>query len=297
MAMVSLESLSKMGIGTWGVAGYLHADPLVDTDKQLDALKAAFGAGANYIDCSLKYADGASLRVIKELIEYAGRDNIFISAKLEQYVETPDSVREQLEVYLRALDIDFVDVLQLHAPSFTKIGITNTYQEIRKLIDAKLARYAGASNFSIAQLEQAIVASKGHFALHESLFNVSFRQNEDAGILDFSKQHGIKFIAYQPLHRGKTEASGNELILELARTYAKTPSQIMLNWLIHKDILPLIRSDNPVHIKENLSAAAFVMDPSDYARIDMYRDPIANDMPVDWTDSGSGNAIYQVANQ
>lgn len=284
-------------MGTWGIAGYLHFDSQVDTNKQFEALKAAFDLGANYIDCSLKYADGESLKVIKELIEYAGRDNIFISAKLEQFIEKPEDVGEQLKEYLNALGINEVDVLQLHAPSFTKIGIANTYREINKLIELGRVRYAGASNFNVQQLSEAIEACGANFVLHESLFNFSFRQNEGVGILEFCEKNNIKFIAYQPLHRGKTEASNNTLLSDLAAKYNKSQSQIILNWLVAKGIIPLIRSDNSEHIKENLEAESFMMEATDYELVDTYRDPILSEVPVDWDDSGLGNSIYQIANK
>lgn len=109
--MISLNNISRIGIGTWGIAGYLHFDSSVDTDKQLEALKSAFDSGANYIDCSLKYADSESLKVVKELINYAGRNNLFISAKLEQFIESTEDISEQLGKYLSILGINEVDAL------------------------------------------------------------------------------------------------------------------------------------------------------------------------------------------
>lgn len=286
-----------MGIGTWGIAGYLHFDSSVNTNSQLEALKVAFDSGANYIDCSLKYADGVSLEIVKKLIGYAGRDNIFISAKLEQFIKKPEDVHAQLDQYLQALGIETVDALQLHAPSFTKISITDTYREINKLIEQGKVRYAGASNFNTEQLKQAIKACGVNFVLHESLFNFSFRQNQDAGILGFCEESNIRFIAYQPLHRGKTEASANTLLSELSNKYQKSQSEIILNWLTTKNIIPLVHSDNPQHIRQNLSASNFTMEPSDYELIEEYRDPEYSDLIVDWTDSGLGNSIYQIANK
>lgn len=295
--MVTPNNISKIGIGTWGIAGYLHFDSSVDTNKQLNALKVAFDLGANYIDCSLKYADGESLRVIKELIEYAGRDNIFVSAKLERFIEKPEDVHEQLNEYLNVLGINEVDVLQLHAPSFTKIGIADTYREVNELIQSGKVRYAGASNFNVSQLTEVVEVCGANFVLHESLFNFSFRQNEDAGILGFCEANNFKFIAYQPLHRGKTEASSNALLSGLAVKHNKSQSQIILNWLVARGIIPLIRSDNIEHVKENLEALNFTMETAEYKLIDEYRDPILSDVPVDWNDSGTGNSIYQIANK
>ena len=264
---------------------------------QLNALKKSYDLGANYVDCSLKYADGVSLQVIKKLINYAGRENLFISAKLEQFIDKPEDVEYQLKQYLQALAIDNVDLLQLHAPSFTKIGIDATYEEIGKLIARNEVRYAGASNFNVRQLEEAADGCGKKLAVHESLFNFQFRQNEDAGILKYCNENDIKFLAYQPLHRGKTEALGNALLLKLANKYGKTQPQIILNWLTHKNIIPLIRSDNLQHLQADFDSLNFVMDDQDYTLIDEYRDPEIQNISVDWDDQGTGDSIYQIANK
>ena len=295
--MILQNEISKIGIGTWGIAGFLHHDKSVNTKTQLDALKKSFDLGANYIDCSLKYADGVSLQVIQQLIQYAGRENLFISAKLEQFIEKPEDVNNQLNHYLKSLSIDKVDLLQLHAPSFTKLSIHDTYKEIGKLIDSGKVMHAGASNFSVDQLAEAAVGCGTNLAIHESLFNFKFRQNEDAGILRYCNENNIKFVAYQPLHRGKTEASGNTLLNELAKKYNKTQSQIILNWLIHKDIIPLVRSDNIQHLEEDFASTSFVMEDYDYKLIDEYRDIETKSISIDWRDLGTGDSIYQIANR
>lgn len=295
--MITTDKISELGIGTWGVAGYLHFDESIDVATQLDVLKKAFDMGANYIDCSLKYADGKSLEVIKDFIGYAGRENLFISAKLERFIEKTDDVQLQLDQYLDKLSIDSVDVLQLHAPSFTKIGIKETYKKIRELIEQGTVRYAAASNFNVEQLKEAAEGCGAQLALHESLFNFSFRQNEDIGILKYCQENGIKFVAYQPLHRGKTESANNVVLMRLADKYSKSQSQIILNWLTNKRIIPLVRSNNIKHIQENFEALEFVMDKSDYDLIDTYRDASTKHVIVDWVDSGRGEAIYEIANK
>jgi diketogulonate reductase-like aldo/keto reductase len=295
--MVSLNDISKIGIGTWGIAGFLHHDKSVDTESQLNALKRSYDLGANYIDCSLKYADGVSLQIIKQIIQYAGRENLFISAKLEQFIQQPEDVSNQLDYYLESLSIDSIDLLQLHAPSFTKLSIYDTYREVGKLINSGRVMYAGASNFNVDQLREAAVGCGRQLAVHESLFNFKFRQNEDAGILRYCNKSNIKFVAYQPLHRGKTEASGNTLLRKLANKYNKTQPQIILNWLTRKGIIPLVRSDNMHHLEEDYASVNFAMEEYDYTLIDEYRDAETKNISVDWSDQEMGNSIYQIANK
>lgn len=295
--MINPDKLHPFGIGTWGVAGYLHFDAAVDTDKQLSALRHMHSKGMNYIDCSLKYADGRALGIIARFLEEVGRDNVFLSAKLEQFVETSEDVRHQVDKYKQVLSTSYIDQVQLHAPSFAKISIGETYAELAKLVADDQVRFLGASNFNVPQLEEAITGSGMNLLTHESLFNFSFRQNEDAGILAHCHERHIKFIAYQPLHRTKTENSNFELLVNLSKKYGKSQNQLILNWLVRKGIMPLVRSDNLDHIDENLLALEFTLEDDDYAAIDTFRIKEIADAPVDWSDSGAGTPIYQLANR
>lgn len=295
--MITPAQLHPFGIGTWGIAGFLHYDETVDTKKQLDALLYMHSKGMNYIDCSLKYADGQALAVIAAFLRLVGRENVFITAKLEQFIEKPEDIQLQVNKYKQVLGTDYIDQVQLHAPSFTKLGIGKTYQELAKLVHDGQVGYLGACNFNIAHLEEAIQASKTPLLTHESLFNFSFRHNEDKGILAHCRERHIKFIAYQPLHRTKTLSSNFELLVGLSKKYDVSQSQIILNWLTHKGIMPLVRSDNITHIDENLAALEFTMDDADYQAIDVFRIKEIAETQVDWSDSGLGVPIYQLANK
>lgn len=295
--MVNPSDFHAFGIGTWGVAGFLHHDKTINTAKQLTALEYMHHKGMVYIDCSLKYADGEAVKLISKLLKRVGRENVFISAKLEQFIEKPEDIRIQIDNYKRLLHTDYLDQVQLHAPSFTKLSIYKTYQELANLVADGQVRYLGASNFHIAQLQEAIDGSHLSLLTHESLFNFSFRQNEDTGILAKCQELHIKFVAYQPLHRAKTLHSNFELLAKLSKKYNVSQSQIILNWLVRKGIMPLIRSDSIEHIDENLSSLSFTLENADYTAIDTFRIPEIAAAPIDWTDSGNGTPIYQLANK
>jgi diketogulonate reductase-like aldo/keto reductase len=295
--MIQPSDLHKFGIGTWGIAGFLHYDKNVDTDEQLRALVYMHSKGMNYIDCSFKYADGETLKVIAKLIQIVGKENIFVSAKLEQFIEYPEDIQSQITEYLRALGTDYLDQVQLHAPSFSKLSLNETYRELAKLTNYGPVRYLGASNFNVDQLQEAIIGSQINLLTHESLFNFSFRQNEDKGILAHCRERHIKFIAYQPLHRTKTETKNYELLANLSDKYGVSQTQIILNWLVRKGIMPLIRSDSIEHIDEDLESLSFTLEDHDYETIEQHRIPEIVNTAVDWSDTGQGTPIYQLANK
>lgn len=295
--MVTPSQLHSFGIGTWGIAGYLDYDKTVDTGRQLSALLYMHGKGMNYIDCSLKYAGGETLKVIAEFLSKVGRESVFVSVKLEKFIENSGDIQKQINIYRQVLNTDYIDQVQLHAPSFTKITIKQTYKELAKLVESSQVRYLGASNFNIVQLQEAIDGCGMNLLTHESLFNFSFRQNEDVGILANCRERQIKFVAYQPLHRTKTASTNFDLLVRLSSKYNVSQSQVVLNWLTRKGIMPLVRSDSASHIDEDLASLAFTLEDADYLEIDAFRIKEIVDSPVDWSDTGLGTPIYQLANK
>jgi len=274
----------------------LHRDVATDDKQQLEALIHMYEKGANYIDVSLKYADGYTLLLIKKFLDEVGRKNIFINAKLEQYIENPEDVSTQLAEYLKGMRTDYVDTLQLHAPSFTKLPLAQTYHEMNRLIIAGQVRFLGGSNFSITHLKQAAEGSGRKMFSLETIFNFEIRINQDAGVLDYCNENEILFVAYQPLRRNNTARKEFPLLIKLSDKYRKSQTQIILNWLVRKGVMPLIRSDSFNHIDEDFEALSFELSEVDYELIEDFRNPEVNKIDIDWEDSGKGVSLYQLPN-
>lgn len=147
------------------------------------------------------------------------------------------------------------------------------------------------------QLQEAIVGSQMNLLTHELLLNFSFRQNEDKGVLTHCRERRIKSIAYQPLHKAKTETNDYELLVDFSDKYNVSQAQIILNWLVYKGTMPLIRSDDTEHIDEDLESLSFTLEEHDYKAIEQHRIPEIVNTDIDWSDSGVGTHIYQIANK
>ena len=101
------SNIFKIGIGTWKI------DP-ENFNNEIEGLKYSFDKGQNYLSLSMLYNNGEVVRKIKSFIDLVGRKNLFISVYLEKYIEKIEDVEKQLNEYLRVLNIDYVDCLQIH---------------------------------------------------------------------------------------------------------------------------------------------------------------------------------------
>ena len=282
------DNIFKIGIGSWKV------DP--DNFKEdLKALKYSFDQGQNYLSLSMLYNNGKVVEKMKSFIDLVGRENLFISAYLEKYIESIEDVEKQLNDYLKILELDYIDCLQIHSFSVCEIPMVDVYKEINRLVNLGKVKYTGVSNVNLEQLKQ--INSIVRIDFFEGVYNLDCKYYENTGLLEYCNKNNILFIAYQPIRRNKIAQKNYEFLVKLAKKYNKTQNQIMINWIVkEKGILPIIKSTNLDRIKENIDSISFVMEKADYKVLDDFQNEKINSIEVNWNDE-SGISIDQLANQ
>ena len=282
------DKIFKIGIGSWKI------DP-DNFEKDLEALKYSFNQGQNYLSLSMLYNNGKVVEKMKGFIDLVGRENLFISAYLEKYIESIEDVEKQLNDYLEVLNLKYIDCLQIHSFSVCKIPMIDVYKEINRLVNLGKVKYIGVSNVNLEQLKQ--INSIVRIDFFEGVYNLDCKYYENTGLLEYCNENNILFIAYQPIRRNKITQKNYEFLVKLAKKYNKTQNQIMINWIVkEKGILPIIKSTNLDRIKENIDSISFDMEKADYKVLDDFQNEKINSIEVNWNDE-SGISIDQLANQ
>lgn len=286
--MIDKNQIFEIGIGTWKI------DP-ENIESEVEALLNSYNLGQNYLSLSMLYNNGEVVKKLKKFIERVDRKKLFIAANLEPNIECETDVEKQLDEYLTSLDIEYVDMLQLHKPSFSKIPLINVYKEIQRMVEIGKVKYIGISNASLEQLETVNKEVKIDF--FEGIYNLECKIYEDIKVIEYCNQNDIKFLCYQPLRRNRTALRNYPLLVELANKYQKTQNQIILNWLIkEKKMIALVKTTNIHRINENKQALDFEMEKEDYQKLNTFRSEEFDNIKVDWKDNG-GIPIDQLANQ
>lgn len=263
----------------------------------MDALIYSYEQGQNYIDTSYIYAGGLTMKFISEFIKRVDRSKLFISVKIENYIEKVEDIEEQLDKYLKVLGIDYADTILLHTPKASKIPLEDSYNELERLVEKGKSRYISASNLNIDELKMIVEKLNIELFSFEGLYNLECKQNEDVGIINYCKEHNILFLNYQPFRRNRTANHNYPLLVELANKYNKTQNQILLNYYIYeKKLIPITKADKIDHINMNLESLDFKMEQSDYDKLNEFRCEAFDKLEVDWQDNG-GISIYKFANQ
>ena len=236
--------LPEIGMGT---SNY-HAGPQV--------LRSGLEAGARFIDTAESYGTD---HIVGEAVKGL-RDRVFIATKVSpQNFRAPD-LRRSVDASLVRLGIDTIDLLQLHYPN-PAIPMEETVGALTGLIVAGKVKYAGVSNFSVAQLQAAQKAAGRHGIVSNQVrYNLIDRTIEQ-DLLPYCQANGITVIAYTPLARGLSrirDCDPNRVLDRLARETGKTPAQVALNWCLCKDrVVAIPMSNAEEHLLENCAASGW----------------------------------------
>lgn len=297
------DNIFPLAIGTYGLGASRseswedNNSELVIDEEEMNALIYSYEQGQNFIETSYIYAGGQTMKFISEFFKRVDRNKLFITVKIENFIEKVEDIEEQLDKYLNILGIDYADSILLHTPKASKIPLEESYRELKRLVSIGKSKNVSASNLNINQLKMIVEELGIELFSFEGLYNLECKQNEDVGILDYCKQHKILFINYQPFRRNRTANHNYPLLVELANKYNKAQNQILLNYYVkEKNIMPITKANKIEHIKLNLEALDFEMEQQDYQRLNEFRCEEFDKLEVDWLDTG-GIPIYKFANQ
>jgi pyridoxine 4-dehydrogenase len=252
------------GPGVWG-------EP-ADRDGALRVVRAAVEQGVDFIDTADSYGPLVSEQIIAEAL-HPYPENLVIGTKagftrqgpgVWTVVGHPAYLTQQVELSLRHLKLDRIDLIQLHridpaVPLADQLGAFKELQEQGKV------RHIGLSEVSVEELKAAreIV----DVVSVQNLYNLTNRQSQD--VLDYATAENIAFIPWFPIATGDLAASDSP-VADIARELGATPAQVALAWLLQKSpvVLPIPGTKSVEHLTENLGAAGVTLSAEDMARLD-----------------------------
>ena len=242
--------------------------------------------GTRLIDTAAVYGseEGVGKGVKKAIKEgIIKREDLFITTKLSKYEMTnPESC---IKKSLKNLDMDYIDLYLIHWPKFfdydkkgNKINLVPLHKIwpiMESFVEKGYTKYIGVSNFNVQSLLNLLSFCKIKPLVNEIEFHPYLFQKQ---LVNFCRREDIILFGYNPLVKGCYCADtaeenmrnllGEKIIIDLSKKYNKTVGQIVLNWSISREVIPIPMTSNLHRMKENLGSTEFIMDKNDLQTID-----------------------------
>jgi aryl-alcohol dehydrogenase-like predicted oxidoreductase len=299
--------LTPVGLGTWAIGGgdWKFGWGAQDDALSIRTIHEAMAVGINWIDTAAVYGLGRSEEVVGRALKEMKTKPI-VSTKCERCWD-PDgtivprlkraSVKQECEDSLRRLQIDVIDMYQIHWPQPDE-DIEEGWSAVAELVKEGKVRFAGVSNFSVAQLERIQPIHRVTFLQPPySMLNRSI----EAELLPYCEANDIGIVSYSPMQKGllsgkvtkewadalptddhrRADPQFNEPLLaknialakglaEIAHRYGRNSAELAIAWVLRQPRVTaaIVGARKPGQIKETVSGGKLLIKPDDVARID-----------------------------
>lgn len=210
---------SALGLGCWAIGGGTWWG---DNDDQMsvDTILRALDLGINWVDTARVYGFGHSEEVVAKALKQLPRDKVILSTKcgIQWYDNggelhftreghdvyrdlSPRAIRRDLELSLKTLGTDYIDVFYTHwqCKTYGLVPVAETMGELLKLKQEGKIRAIGASNVDLRILQDYVDA--GQLDVIQEKLSILDRKPEKT-LLPFCEAHGISLQTYSPIEQG-----------------------------------------------------------------------------------------------
>jgi aryl-alcohol dehydrogenase-like predicted oxidoreductase len=201
-------AITPLGFGSWAVGGggWQFGWGSQDDGESIAAINRALDLGINWIDTAAIYGLGHSEEIVaKALKGRTERPYIFTKCSMTWDAQgrishslKRESIRREVEDSLRRLQVDVIDLYQIHWPN-PDIDIEEGWSTLAELKREGKVRYIGASNFSAEQLQRAMKIDRVDSL--QPRYSLIHPEVEDE-VLPFCERNGIGVIVYSPMMSG-----------------------------------------------------------------------------------------------
>lgn len=300
--------ITPIGVGAWamGGGGWEFGWGPQEDQNSLAAIQEALDLGINWIDTAAVYGLGHSELVVgRALKTRAKRPFVFTKASMVWNEEgeighslKAGSIRREVEDSLRRLDIDVIDLYQVHWPD-PDADIEEGWTEMARLKEEGKVRYIGVSNFSVKQMKRAqriapITSLQPPYSL--------LARDVEEEILPYALRSNIGVIVYSPMYSGLLSGAMTrariaqfapddwrgrnanfqepllsrnlrlvQLLREIGDRYGRTPGEVAIAWTLHNFAVTaaIVGVRSPEQVQGIIGAGEFRLDVLEVAQIEL----------------------------
>jgi aryl-alcohol dehydrogenase-like predicted oxidoreductase len=299
--------ITPIGLGTWAIGGgnWAFGWGPQDDEASIATIHRALDAGINWIDTAAVYGLGRSEEVVGQAVQQR-MEKPYIFTKCERVWDEnrkvgaslkADSLRRELEASLRRLQVETIDLYQVHWPQPDE-DIEEGWATLAEFQREGKVRYIGVSNFNVEQMRRA--AEIAPITSLQPPYSLVDREIERE-VLPFCQEQNIGVIAYSPMASGlltggmtrerieqmpdddwrrnnawfrEPQLTRNLALAEKLRAigarHERTPGEVAIAWTLHNPAVTgaIVGARRPEQIEGVIGAATFRLSDDAIAEIE-----------------------------
>ncbi|MAE64087.1 MAG: hypothetical protein CMJ18_07405 [Phycisphaeraceae bacterium] len=278
--------VSTVALGCFAMGGKKWGGDVRDEDS-IDAIRLAIDRGVNLLDTAASYGAGHSERIVGRAVR-GSREKVVLASKIMVGFQDEDEVRMSLEDSLRKLDVDCIDLYQVHVPNRADMDANlRVLEQMERFRGEGRIRAIGVSNFSTEQLDRGRQVARIDSV--QPPYSLLWRHVE-MELLPYCRRHGIAVLAYSPLGQGMLTGKYSgavsfpegdarrpnllfhpdnlddslavvDVVSRIARARSRTTAQVAVRWVLQQAGVTsaLVGGKRPEQVEENLGGDGWAL--------------------------------------
>src|SRR3954449_10172635 len=242
------NEMPLLGLGVWQVQ---------EGDETYNSVRWALELGYRHIDTAQAYGNERSVgRALAD--SGVPRDEVFITTKFFPRSRSGDPAAAA-EKSCRRLGVDQVDLYLIHWPEG---GPTWAWPGMQQSVEQGFAKSIGISNFDIGEMDALLAEADIKPAVNQVQFG-PFKYRR--ALLEACEEREIALESYSPLNSSDL---GDRRIAEIAERHGRTPAQVLLRWVVQREVPVIPKSVRRERIEENAQIFDFELSDDEMAALD-----------------------------
>lgn len=231
-----------------------------DPEECERSVAEALRAGYRLIDTAAAYGNEEA---VGKAIKRSGvpREELFVTTKLWIQDAGYESAKQAFARSLKRLQLDYLDLYLIHQPYNDVYG---AWRAMEELYQEGAIRAIGVSNFPPDRVMDFIVHQKVVPAVNQ-IETHPFQQQ--IATQQFLQENGVQIESWGPFAEGRNNLFSNELLRSIGAKYGKSVAQVVLRWLLQRQVVAIPKSVRPERIAENFAIFDFELSDEDMAAI------------------------------
>ena len=251
---------------------------------QVEDLKVCQQAVADAIDVGYRHIDTAASYLNEEAVGKAiaesgvDREELFITTKLWVQDHGYENTKKAFQKSLDKLGLDYLDLYLIHKPFG---DYYSSWRAMEELYEEGLIRAIGVTSFRDDRLLDLLLHNEVKPMVNQIETNVWYQQKTSE---EFLKSEGIAHEAWAPFAEGNNDVFANPVLKDIGEKYDKSVGQVMLRWLLQRDVMVIPKSVKKERMQENMDVFDFELSQSDMdeiAALDTGKSTILDDYDLD----------------